>query len=72
MSGARAFRRQCRSAADKQFIVIRESTRACAQVCPHGRAEAVPGPDPREPDTAAARARHIETPPPRGPEEEPA
>ncbi|MEV5985603.1 TIGR04053 family radical SAM/SPASM domain-containing protein [Streptomyces sp. NPDC052051] len=55
MSGARAIRRQHQNVADKPFIVIWESTRACPLACVHCRAEAVPGRDPRELDTAAAK-----------------
>ncbi|WP_262704287.1 MULTISPECIES: radical SAM protein [Streptomyces] len=55
MSGVRAIRRQHQNVADKPFIVIWESTRACPLACPHCRAEAVPDRDPRELDTAAAR-----------------
>ncbi|MFF8910667.1 TIGR04053 family radical SAM/SPASM domain-containing protein [Streptomyces olivaceoviridis] len=55
MSGARAIRRQHQNVADKPFIVIWESTRACPLACLHCRAEAVPDRDPRELDTAAAK-----------------
>ena len=55
MSGVRAIRRQHQDVADKPFIVIWESTRACPLACLHCRAEAVPDRDPRELDTAAAR-----------------
>ncbi|MFF5157716.1 radical SAM protein [Streptomyces sp. NPDC000348] len=55
MSGARAIRRQHQDVADRPFIVIRESTRACPLACLHCRAEAVPDRDPRELDTAAAK-----------------
>ncbi|WP_413098606.1 radical SAM/SPASM domain-containing protein [Streptomyces sp. Inha503] len=52
MSGVRAIRRQHQNVADKPFIVIWESTRACPLACLHCRAEAVPDRDPRELDTA--------------------
>ncbi|OMI36831.1 TIGR04053 family radical SAM/SPASM domain-containing protein [Streptomyces sparsogenes] len=55
MSGARVIRRQHQNVADKPFIVIWESTRACPLACLHCRAEAVPDRDPRELDTAAAK-----------------
>lgn len=55
MSAARVIRRQHQNVADKPFIVIWESTRACPLACLHCRAEAVPDRDPRELDTAAAR-----------------
>ncbi|MFG3127031.1 TIGR04053 family radical SAM/SPASM domain-containing protein [Streptomyces tendae] len=55
MSGARAIRRQHQDVADKPFIVIWESTRACPLACLHCRAEAVPDRDPRELDTTAAK-----------------
>ncbi|WP_219819925.1 TIGR04053 family radical SAM/SPASM domain-containing protein, partial [Streptomyces sp. SM1] len=55
MSGARAIRRQHQDVADRPFIVIWESTRACPLACLHCRAEAVPDRDPRELDTAAAK-----------------
>jgi radical SAM protein len=51
----RAVRRQHQDVADKPFIVIWESTRACPLACLHCRAEAVPDRDPRELDTAAAK-----------------
>lgn len=51
----RAIRRQRHDAAQRPFIVIWESTRACPLACRHCRAEAVPDRDPRELDTAAAR-----------------
>ncbi|MFE6287736.1 TIGR04053 family radical SAM/SPASM domain-containing protein [Streptomyces sp. NPDC057877] len=55
MSAVRAIRRQHQNVADKPFIVIWESTRACPLACLHCRAEAVPDRDPRELDTAAAK-----------------
>ncbi|MER6523985.1 TIGR04053 family radical SAM/SPASM domain-containing protein [Streptomyces sp. NPDC001508] len=55
MSAARVIRRQHQNVADKPFIVIWESTRACPLACLHCRAEAVPDRDPRELDTAAAQ-----------------
>ncbi|WP_229858830.1 TIGR04053 family radical SAM/SPASM domain-containing protein [Streptomyces poonensis] len=55
MSAARVVRRQHQDVADKPFIVIWESTRACPLACLHCRAEAVPGRDPRELDTTAAK-----------------
>ncbi len=55
VSGARAVRRQHQAVADKPFIVIWESTRACPLACVHCRATAVPGRDPRELDTRAAK-----------------
>lgn len=55
MSAGRAIRRQHQDVADRPFIVIWESTRACPLACLHCRAEAVPDRDPRELDTAAAR-----------------
>ncbi|MFE9098133.1 TIGR04053 family radical SAM/SPASM domain-containing protein [Streptomyces sp. NPDC007264] len=55
MSGGRAVRRQRQDVADKPFIVIWESTRACPLACLHCRAEAVPDRDPRELDTDAAK-----------------
>ncbi|GAA3791280.1 TIGR04053 family radical SAM/SPASM domain-containing protein [Streptomyces phyllanthi] len=55
MSGARAIRRQHQNVADRPFIVIWESTRACPLACLHCRAEAVPNRDPRELDTSAAK-----------------
>ncbi|MFJ6070698.1 TIGR04053 family radical SAM/SPASM domain-containing protein [Streptomyces sp. NPDC093065] len=55
MSTARAIRHQRHDAAQRPFIVIWESTRACPLACLHCRAEAVPDRDPRELDTAAAR-----------------
>ncbi|MCF3132337.1 TIGR04053 family radical SAM/SPASM domain-containing protein [Streptomyces olivochromogenes] len=55
MSAARVVRRQHQDAADRPFIVIWESTRACPLACLHCRAEAVPDRDPRELDTAAAQ-----------------
>ncbi|WP_406010374.1 radical SAM protein [Streptomyces sp. NBC_00637] len=54
-TAAQAIRRQRHDAADRPFIVIWESTRACPLACLHCRAEAVPGRDPRELDTAAAK-----------------
>ncbi|MEU6238989.1 TIGR04053 family radical SAM/SPASM domain-containing protein [Kitasatospora sp. NPDC047058] len=51
---ARAVRLQHQDVADRPFIVIWESTRACPLACRHCRAEAVPDRDPRELDTAAA------------------
>ncbi|MFF5187619.1 TIGR04053 family radical SAM/SPASM domain-containing protein [Streptomyces sp. NPDC000345] len=54
-SPARAVRHQRHDAADRPFIVIWESTRACPLACRHCRAEAVPDRDPRELDTAAAK-----------------
>jgi radical SAM protein len=53
-TGARAVRLQHQDVADKPFIVIWESTRACPLACRHCRAEAVPDRDPRELDTGAA------------------
>jgi radical SAM protein len=50
-----AIRRQRHDAGERPFIVIWESTRACPLACLHCRAEAVPGRDPRELDTAAAK-----------------
>ncbi|WP_217168074.1 TIGR04053 family radical SAM/SPASM domain-containing protein [Streptomyces sp. AC512_CC834] len=55
MSTARAIRHQRHDAAQRPFIVIWESTRACPLACRHCRAEAVPERDPRELDTSAAR-----------------
>ncbi|MFF6783753.1 TIGR04053 family radical SAM/SPASM domain-containing protein [Streptomyces sp. NPDC012510] len=55
MSGARAIRRQHQNVADRPFIVIWESTRACPLACLHCRAEAVPNRDPQELDTSAAK-----------------
>ncbi|MFI9749504.1 TIGR04053 family radical SAM/SPASM domain-containing protein [Streptomyces collinus] len=55
MSGARAIRLQHQNVADRPFIVIWESTRACPLACLHCRAEAVPKRDPRELDTGAAK-----------------
>ncbi|MGW5095356.1 TIGR04053 family radical SAM/SPASM domain-containing protein [Streptomyces nodosus] len=55
MSGVQAIRRQHQNVADKPFIVIWESTRACPLACLHCRAEAVPDRHPRELDTAAAK-----------------
>ncbi|MFI7294457.1 TIGR04053 family radical SAM/SPASM domain-containing protein [Streptomyces sp. NPDC050121] len=52
---AHAIRRQRHDAAERPFIVIWESTRACPLACLHCRAEAVPDRDPRELDTAAAK-----------------
>ncbi|MEV4257135.1 TIGR04053 family radical SAM/SPASM domain-containing protein [Spirillospora sp. NPDC049652] len=54
-AAAQAIRRQRHDAADRPFIVIWESTRACPLACRHCRAEAVPDRDPRELDTAAAK-----------------
>ncbi|MFF8534415.1 TIGR04053 family radical SAM/SPASM domain-containing protein [Streptomyces sp. SAS_267] len=54
-AAAHAIRRQRHDAADRPFIVIWESTRACPLACLHCRAEAVPDRDPRELDTAAAK-----------------
>ncbi|WP_327318797.1 TIGR04053 family radical SAM/SPASM domain-containing protein [Streptomyces sp. NBC_01235] len=54
-AAAHAIRRQRHDAADRPFIVIWESTRACPLACRHCRAEAVPDRDPRELDTAAAK-----------------
>lgn len=51
----RPLRRQRQDVADKPFIVIWESTRACPLVCRHCRAEAVPDRDPRELGTADAK-----------------
>ncbi|GGI94301.1 radical SAM protein [Streptomyces brasiliensis] len=48
-------RRPRQDVADRPFIVIWESTRACPLACLHCRAEAVPDRDPRELDTAAAK-----------------
>ncbi|MEU9794399.1 hypothetical protein AB0E27_27905 [Streptomyces sparsogenes] len=42
MSGARVIGRQHQNVADKPFLVIWESTRACPLACLHCRAEAVP------------------------------
>lgn len=50
-----AIRRQRHDAAERPFIVIWESTRACPLACRHCRAEAVPDRDPRELDTPAAK-----------------
>ncbi|MFC5720845.1 TIGR04053 family radical SAM/SPASM domain-containing protein [Streptomyces gamaensis] len=55
MSPARPVRGWRQDVADRPFIVIWESTRACPLACRHCRAEAVPDRDPRELDTAAAR-----------------
>ncbi|MFI2433549.1 TIGR04053 family radical SAM/SPASM domain-containing protein [Streptomyces sp. NPDC018693] len=55
MNAVRVVRRQHQDVADRPFIVIWESTRACPLACLHCRAEAVPGRDPRELDTAAAK-----------------
>lgn len=55
MSTARAIRHQRHDAAQRPFIVIWESTRACPLACRHCRAEAVPDRDPGELDTTAAR-----------------
>ncbi|MBB4796021.1 TIGR04053 family radical SAM/SPASM domain-containing protein [Streptomyces nodosus] len=55
MSGVQAIRRQHQNVADKPFIVIWESTRACPLACLHCRAEAVPDRHPRELDTATAK-----------------
>ncbi|MEU3249887.1 TIGR04053 family radical SAM/SPASM domain-containing protein [Streptomyces sp. NPDC006997] len=55
MNAVRAIRRQHQDVAEKPFIVIWESTRACPLACLHCRAEAVPDRDPRELDTAAAK-----------------
>ncbi|MFG2561836.1 hypothetical protein [Streptomyces sp. NPDC048496] len=52
---ARGIRRQRHDAAERPFIVIWESTRACPLTCRHCRAEAVPDRDPRELGTAAAK-----------------
>ncbi|WP_367319976.1 TIGR04053 family radical SAM/SPASM domain-containing protein [Streptomyces sp. HUAS ZL42] len=54
-AAAHAIRRQRHDAAERPFIVIWESTRACPLACLHCRAEAVPDRDPRELDTAAAK-----------------
>ncbi|GAA2263815.1 hypothetical protein GCM10010415_29320 [Streptomyces atrovirens] len=54
-AAAQAIRRRRHDAGERPFIVIRESTRACPPACPHCRAEAVPGRNPREPDTTAAK-----------------
>ncbi|MFE7856087.1 TIGR04053 family radical SAM/SPASM domain-containing protein [Streptomyces sp. NPDC057403] len=54
-TAVRAVRRQRHDAAERPFIVIWESTRACPLACLHCRAEAVPGRDPRELDTAEAK-----------------
>ncbi|MGW2522600.1 TIGR04053 family radical SAM/SPASM domain-containing protein [Streptomyces sp. NPDC001617] len=50
-----AIRRRRHDAAERPFIVIWESTRACPLACRHCRAEAVPDRDPRELDTDAAK-----------------
>ena len=55
MRASRAIRHQRHDAAERPFIVIWESTRACPLACLHCRAEAVPDRDPRELDTPAAR-----------------
>ncbi|MFD0317878.1 TIGR04053 family radical SAM/SPASM domain-containing protein [Streptomyces flavalbus] len=55
VNAVRAIRRQHQDVAEKPFIVIWESTRACPLACLHCRAEAVPDRDPRELDTAAAK-----------------
>ncbi|MEU3979301.1 TIGR04053 family radical SAM/SPASM domain-containing protein [Streptomyces sp. NPDC026672] len=55
MNRGRAVRRQHQDVADRPFIVIWESTRACPLACLHCRAEAVPHRDPRELDTGAAK-----------------
>ncbi|MFD8005346.1 TIGR04053 family radical SAM/SPASM domain-containing protein [Streptomyces mirabilis] len=54
-AAAHAIRRQRHNAADRPFIVIWESTRACPLACRHCRADAVPDRDPRELDTVAAK-----------------
>ncbi|MDC2957629.1 TIGR04053 family radical SAM/SPASM domain-containing protein [Streptomyces gilvifuscus] len=54
-TAVRAVRRQRHDAAERPFIVIWESTRACPLACLHCRAEAVPRRDPRELDTAEAK-----------------
>lgn len=55
VTGARPVRRQHQAVADKPFIVIWESTRACPLACLHCRATATPARDPRELDTRAAK-----------------
>ncbi|MBQ0988167.1 TIGR04053 family radical SAM/SPASM domain-containing protein [Streptomyces sp. F63] len=52
--GPRALRRQHQNVAERPFIVIWESTRACPLACLHCRAEAVTRRSPGELDTAAA------------------
>jgi radical SAM protein len=52
---ARTLRTQRHDPADRPFIVIWESTRACALACRHCRAEARPDRDPGELSTAEAR-----------------
>ncbi|MGW2236350.1 TIGR04053 family radical SAM/SPASM domain-containing protein [Streptomyces sp. NPDC001759] len=54
-TAVRAVRRQRHDAAERPFIVIWESTRACPLACLHCRAKAVPRRDPRELDTAEAK-----------------
>ncbi|MGW2833323.1 TIGR04053 family radical SAM/SPASM domain-containing protein [Streptomyces sp. NPDC001286] len=54
-TAVRAVRRRRHDAAERPFIVIWESTRACPLACLHCRAEAVPRRDPRELDTAEAK-----------------
>ncbi|MER8010066.1 TIGR04053 family radical SAM/SPASM domain-containing protein [Streptomyces sp. NPDC094149] len=54
-TAVRAVRRQRHDAAERPFIVIWESTRACPLACLHCRAEAVPRRDSRELDTAEAK-----------------
>ncbi|MFE9774807.1 TIGR04053 family radical SAM/SPASM domain-containing protein [Streptomyces sp. NPDC005931] len=55
MSNPHVIRHQRHDSADRPFIVIWESTRACPLACLHCRAEAVPNRDPRELDTPAAQ-----------------
>ncbi|CAM5365830.1 TIGR04053 family radical SAM/SPASM domain-containing protein OS=Streptomyces rimosus subsp.rimosus (strain ATCC / DSM 40260 / JCM 4667 / NRRL 2234)OX=1265868 GN=SRIM_004155 PE=4 SV=1 [Streptomyces rimosus subsp. rimosus] len=56
VSGARAVRRQHQAVADRPFIVIWESTRACPLACVHCRATGrARGRDPRELGTRAAK-----------------
>ncbi len=55
MSAPRVLRHQHQDAAERPFIVIWETTRACPLACLHCRAEAVPDRDPRELDTVAAQ-----------------
>ncbi|MEU4890345.1 TIGR04053 family radical SAM/SPASM domain-containing protein [Streptomyces xinghaiensis] len=52
--GPRALRRQHQNVAERPFIVIWESTRACPLACLHCRAEAVTRRNPGELDTEAA------------------
>lgn len=54
-AGPRPVRLPRRDPADRPFLVIWESTRACPLACAHCRAEAVPDRDPRELTTADAQ-----------------